>query len=82
MKMKTLTTYEYLLRLPPSDQTQPTSTAAPEGNFSRCRQCAKVFAERRFLEKHYAKSHPTIDFTKDCPSDGSISKVLRRQAPA
>ena len=55
IKQKTLGTYEYLMRLPPEQ----------EQNVIKCKHCPKFFLSRPYLQKHYQRHHPSIDFNKD-----------------
>ena len=55
LKQKTLSTYEYLLKLP----------AGQEQEYFKCKQCPKFFISRSFLEKHYSKQHAEKDFNVD-----------------
>ena len=43
MKQKTLSTYEYLMKLP----------AEKEAEVMKCKHCPKFFASRDFVQKHY-----------------------------
>ena len=61
IKQKTLSTYEYLLRLPPEQ----------EQNVTKCRHCPKFFLSRDYLKKHYQRHHPAEDFLKDHPLEGA-----------
>ena len=55
LKQKTLTTYEYLLKLPAGQETQQV----------RCKHCAKIFVQKQYLEKHYTRAHPDKSFSLD-----------------
>ena len=55
LKQKTITTYEYLLKLPAGQETQQI----------KCKQCAKFFVAKQFLEKHYANQHADKNFAVD-----------------
>lgn len=55
LKQKTITTYEYLLKLPAGQETQQI----------KCKQCAKFFVARQFLEKHYTNHHADKNFAID-----------------
>ena len=57
IKQKTLGTYEYLLRLPPEQ----------EQNVIKCKHCPKFFLSKQYLQKHYQRHHPQIDFSKEFP---------------
>jgi Skp family chaperone for outer membrane proteins len=48
IKQKTLTTYEYLMKLP----------AEQEQEVLKCLHCSKFFVSKAYLQKHYAKHHP------------------------
>ena len=52
LKQKTLSTYEYLLKLP----------AEQGSEFYKCKRCNKFFISKKYLQKHYARAHPDIDF--------------------
>ena len=56
IKDKTLATYEHLLRMP---------AAQSEELMHRCNQCQKVFMEKSFLEQHYKRRHPEVNFLVD-----------------
>lgn len=55
IKQKTLGTYEYLMRLPPEQ----------EQNVIKCNHCPKFFLSKSYLQKHYQRHHPGIEFNKD-----------------
>ena len=55
LKQKTLGTYEYLMKLPP-DQEQ---------DVIKCHHCTKFFLSRDYLQKHYSRHHPEIDFYRE-----------------
>lgn len=59
IKQKTLGTYEYLLRLP----------AEHEQDVIKCRHCPKFFLSKAYLQKHYQRHHPQMDFFKDFDED-------------
>ena len=59
IKQKTLGTYEYLMRLPVEEQQ----------NVIKCRHCPKFFISKPYLQKHYARHHPTADFFKEFAED-------------
>lgn len=50
-----MTTYEYLLKLPAGQETHQV----------KCKQCAKFFIQKAYLEKHYANRHADKDFAAD-----------------
>lgn len=59
-------TYEYLMRLP----------AEQEQSVMKCKHCPKFFLSQQYLQKHYQRHHPQIDFTKEFSEDGgAISQV-------
>ena len=64
LKQKTLSTYEYLLKLP----------AEQGSEFYKCKQCAKFFISKKFLQKHYGRSHPKTDFYADYKTDADFEK--------
>ena len=64
MKQKTLSTYEYLLKLP-ADQ---------ESEFFKCKQCPKFFISKKFLQKHYTRSHPQNDFYIDFKTESDFER--------
>jgi len=55
LKQKTLSTYEYLMKLP-SEQEQ---------EVIKCKCCHKFFLSKAYLQKHYQRNHPEIDFYKE-----------------
>lgn len=55
LKQKTLSTYEYLMKLP-SEQEQ---------EIIKCKHCQKFFVARVYLKKHYQKTHPEKDYYRD-----------------
>ena len=57
LKQKTLSTYEYLMKLP----------AEKEAEVMKCSHCDKFFASRDYLHKHYTKYHPDRDFNLEHP---------------
>jgi len=52
LKQKTLSTYEYLMKLP----------AEQEQEAVKCFHCAKFFLSRDYLARHYQRHHPDADF--------------------
>ena len=54
-KHKTLTTYEYLIKMPTNE----------EQDYFKCNQCGKFFVNALYLEKHYSNKHPTVNFALD-----------------
>ena len=77
LKQKTLTTYEYLLKLP----------AEQDQEFYKCKQCPKFFISTAFLQKHYARSHPHVKYQDDFKTEADLerhpagnSKVLTETA--
>jgi Pyruvate/2-oxoacid:ferredoxin oxidoreductase delta subunit len=55
LKQKTLSTYEYLMKLP----------AEQEQAVIKCKHCPKFFAAKSYLKKHYDRNHPDKDYYKD-----------------
>ena len=55
LKQKTLTTYEYLLKLPAGAELQQV----------KCRQCEKFCIQKSYLEKHYMNRHADKNFAAD-----------------
>lgn len=55
LKQKTLSTYEYLMKIP----------AEKEQDVIKCSRCAKFFVTVDYLQKHYGRHHPDADFSKD-----------------
>lgn len=53
---KTMATYEYLLKMPATQSEQ---------HMYKCNQCDKMFIDLKYVEQHYHRRHPTIDFKKD-----------------
>lgn len=65
LKQKTLSTYEYLLKLP-----------SDESSFVyKCKHCDKYFVSKKYLQKHYAKAHPNIDFYSIYKSEADFEKA-------
>ena len=52
LKQKTLSTYEYLLKLP-SDRGS---------EFYKCKQCPKYFITKKYLQNHNGRAHTNINF--------------------
>lgn len=55
LKQKTLSTYEYLMKLP----------VEQEQDVIKCKRCPKFFLSKQYLQKHYQRQHPEIDFFKE-----------------
>jgi zinc finger protein DZIP1 len=55
IKQKTLSTYEYLLKLPSQQET----------DFYKCNLCSKFFVSYQYIEKHYSRNHPDVNFATD-----------------
>jgi hypothetical protein len=36
----------------------------------KCKHCPKFFLSQQYLQKHYQRHHPQIDFAKDFAEDG------------
>ena len=64
LKQKTLSTYEYLLKLP----------AEQGSEFYKCKQCAKFFISKKYLQKHYARTHPKTDFYTDFKTEADFER--------
>ena len=65
LKQKTLSTYEYLLKLPSDEQSF----------CYKCKRCDKYFISKKYLQKHYLKAHPDVDFYSDYKSEADFEKV-------
>ena len=55
--------------------------------FFKCKQCGKFFISKKYLQKHYTRSHPKTDFYADYKTEADFEKhpnphVLSGQAPA
>ena len=55
LKQKTLSTYEYLMKLP----------VEQEQDVIKCKSCHKFFLSKAYLQKHYQRHHPEIDFVRE-----------------
>lgn len=70
IKQKTLSTYEYLMKLP----------AEQEQEVIKCRHCHKFFLSKSYLQKHYQRHHPEFDFYRDNadPHDVTINDRVQQ----
>ena len=64
LKQKTLSTYEYLLKLP----------AEQGSEFYKCKQCTKFFISKKYLQKHYSRTHPNTDFYADYKTEADFER--------
>ena len=64
LKQKTLSTYEYLLKLP----------AEQGSEFYKCKQCTKFFINKKYLQKHYTRTHPKTDFYTDFKTEADFER--------
>lgn len=64
LKQKTLSTYEYLLKLP----------AEQGSEFYKCKQCTKFFISKKYLQKHYVRAHPKNDFYADYKTEADFER--------
>ena len=64
LKQKTLSTYEYLLKLP----------AEQGSEFYKCKQCTKFFINKKYLQKHYTRTHPKTDFYADFKTEADFER--------
>ncbi|CDW86485.1 zinc finger protein dzip1l [Stylonychia lemnae] len=55
LKQKTLSTYEYLMKLP----------VEQEQDVIKCKSCRKFFLSKQYLQKHYQRHHPEVDFFRE-----------------
>lgn len=55
LKQKTLSTYEYLMKLP----------AEQEQDVIKCKRCHKFFLSKDYLKKHYSRQHPEVDYYQE-----------------
>jgi len=67
LKNKTLSTYEYLLKLP----------SQQESDMFKCNQCAKVFISKEYVQRHYQRHHPTVNFTTDFKAPKASSTAVK-----
>ena len=65
LKQKTLSTYEYLLKLP----------AEQGSEFYKCKQCTKFFINKKYLQKHYTRTHPKNDFYADYKTEADFERA-------
>ena len=65
LKQKTLSTYEYLLKLP----------AEQGSEFYKCKQCQKFFISKKYLQKHYTRAHPKTDFYTDYKTEADFERA-------
>ena len=64
MKQKTLSTYEYLIKIPKEGEEAQTAV--------KCPLCGKFFENEFYLKKHFAKRHPGEDFSKHFPTEKEV----------
>ena len=72
LKTKTLSTYEYLLKLPSQN----------DSSLYKCNQCQKVFISHDYVQKHYSRKHPSVNFQKDFkppPAPTATSQPAKEQ---
>lgn len=69
LKQKTLSTYEYLLKLPAEQETE----------FFKCKQCPKFFISKPFLQKHYDKNHGDKDFFADFKDEKGMTLAKKER---
>ena len=68
LKQKTLSTYEYLMKLP-ADQEQ---------DVIKCKHCTKFFLSKEYLQRHYSRHHPEIDFYREF-ADPNVNSINDRE---
>ena len=66
MKQKTLATYEYLIKIPKDGDNAHAAM--------KCNHCSKFFESELYLQKHYEKKHPNIEYSKDFPTKVQVQK--------
>ena len=59
-----MSTYEYLLKLP----------AEQGSEFYKCKQCNKFFISKKYLQKHYTRTHPKNDFYADYKTEADFER--------
>ncbi len=70
LKQKTLSTYEYLMKLP----------VEQEQEVIKCKRCAKFFMSKNYLQKHYSKNHPEVNFDREFSDQQFGDKSLNERA--
>jgi hypothetical protein len=70
LKQKTLSTYEYLMKLP----------AEQEQEVIKCKRCPKFFLSKGYLQKHYLKTHPEVNFEREFSDQAFIDRSLNDRA--
>ena len=75
LKQKTLSTYEYLMKVPTEQEQE----------VIRCKHCHKFFVAKSYLQKHYLRHHPDQEFNRDFQEEdllaSKFSKTARTQQP-
>ena len=42
--------------------------------FFKCKRCNKFFISKKYLQKHYKRAHPDVDFYQDYKTEADFEK--------